>query len=172
MQPITHESRLSIEPLGPAHRTGFYHLSKDRGLTGILFDRPDPTRADIWMAIEIAEELRATGSGWVFVVLLGDVVIGACRLDRHIHCLAAAEVGYCIGEQFRGRGLATAAVGLVVEYAFAELGLESITARCPREHLASRRVLEKLGFSTANDAEEAAAPFIVFELRRGAAHPA
>lgn len=165
MQPSTHE-RLSIEPLGPAHHAGFLSLATEGGLAEVLFEHPEPTGADVWTAIEIAEELRATGQGEVFVVFLGDAVIGVCRLDRHPDCPGAAEVGYGIGEPFRGRGLATAAVGLVVERAFAELGMERLSARCPREHLASRRVLEKLGFGATRETQGAVAPFIDFELRR------
>jgi RimJ/RimL family protein N-acetyltransferase len=172
MRPITHELPPRIEPLGPEHSMAFHRLAQEPGLTEVLFDGPAPTPDDVWMAIALAEELRTNGRGDVFVVLLGEELIGACRLDRDGPWLAAAEVGYCIGEPFRGRGLATAAVGLVVEHAFAELGVELVTARCLRAHLPSRRVLEKLGFVTTHGAEETAAPFIGFELsKRDASRP-
>ncbi|MDC0710639.1 GNAT family N-acetyltransferase [Stigmatella sp. ncwal1] len=172
MRPLPHERPPRIEPLGPEHSMALHRLAQAPGLADVLFDGPAPTYDDVWRAIESAEELRTNGRGDVFAVLLGEELIGVCRLDRDSPWLAAAEVGYCIDEPFRGRGLATAAVGLVVEQAFAALGVELVTARCLRTHLPSRRVLEKLGFVTTHGAEETPAPFIGFELsKRDASRP-
>jgi RimJ/RimL family protein N-acetyltransferase len=58
----------------------------------------------------------------------------------------SAEMGYWIGEPYWGRGIATAAVGLIAIYGFEQLGLVRIFAGVFEFNLASMRVLEKNGF--------------------------
>ena len=57
------------------------------------------------------------------------------------------SLGYAIGRDFSGRGLATAAVAWAVEHAWGSFGLHRVqaAARCVSNH-ASHRVLEKNGF--------------------------
>jgi RimJ/RimL family protein N-acetyltransferase len=58
----------------------------------------------------------------------------------------SAEVGYWLGEDFWGRGVATEAVRLFTDYAFARLGLLRLFALPLADNAASIRVLEKAGF--------------------------
>ncbi|MXW35086.1 MAG: GNAT family N-acetyltransferase [Chloroflexi bacterium] len=57
-----------------------------------------------------------------------------------------AEVGYWLGEPFWGRGIATAALQAVTEYAFAHHDLVRIDAAVFEWNPASARVLEKAGY--------------------------
>lgn len=59
---------------------------------------------------------------------------------------SAGEVGYSIVRDFRGRGVATEAVRLLVGEAFERAGLSRLNAYCVPENAASRRVLENAGF--------------------------
>lgn len=59
---------------------------------------------------------------------------------------SAAEVGYWIRRDARGRGLMTRAVVLVSRYAFAS-GAERVFLRADPENVASCRVAEKAGFT-------------------------
>jgi RimJ/RimL family protein N-acetyltransferase len=54
-----------------------------------------------------------------------------------------ANLGYWIGEQYWGRGIATECITLVICYAFSELELEEVSAYVFPENKASIRVLEK-----------------------------
>jgi len=59
-----------------------------------------------------------------------------------------AELGYWIGEQYWGRGIATECLKLIIDYAFsAELGLKQLCAYVFPENKASIRVLEKNGMN-------------------------
>ena len=58
-----------------------------------------------------------------------------------------ANLGYWIGEGYWNKGIATAAVQLVISYAFSTLGLEEIYACVFLENKASIRVLEKNGMN-------------------------
>jgi [ribosomal protein S5]-alanine N-acetyltransferase len=57
-----------------------------------------------------------------------------------------AELGYFIGEDYWGKGYATEAIQLMVEYGFKNFPIERIFARPFGSNIASQRVLEKAGF--------------------------
>lgn len=57
-----------------------------------------------------------------------------------------AEMGYWLSEEFWGRGIATAAITLVTEYAFANRGLVRVFAVPFTTNIGSIRALEKAGF--------------------------
>ncbi|MBR6299265.1 MAG: GNAT family N-acetyltransferase [Clostridia bacterium] len=56
------------------------------------------------------------------------------------------EIGYQIGERFRGNGFAAEAVCAFLPIMAERLGIREIRGICLRENAASRRVLEKCGF--------------------------
>lgn len=58
----------------------------------------------------------------------------------------SAEIGYWLGEQFWGRGIATEALVAVTEYAFANFDLCRLYAHVFDWNGASARVLEKAGY--------------------------
>jgi len=57
-----------------------------------------------------------------------------------------ADIGAVVGRAHWHRGVGTAAARLVIGYAFDRLGLTEIRADLLQSNLASKRVLEKLGF--------------------------
>jgi ribosomal-protein-alanine N-acetyltransferase len=57
------------------------------------------------------------------------------------------EIGYDITEpKERGKGYATEATGLLIDYLFLNKEVERIQASCDTRNMASQRVLEKCGF--------------------------
>jgi len=59
----------------------------------------------------------------------------------------SAEIGYWIGEPFWGRGIVSAALGAVTDFAFDAYGLTRIFALPFADNARSRRVLEKAGYT-------------------------
>lgn len=57
-----------------------------------------------------------------------------------------AEIGYWIGEEYWGKGIATEALRLMTELAFSELGFKKLFAPVLEPNRASMRVLEKSGY--------------------------
>jgi len=82
---------------------------------------------------------------WV-IVGHDDRAIGTCTLfrfdPRHRH----AEVGYALRSDHWGRGLASEAVSIAIDWALRTLDLQRIEADIDPCNDASRRVLERLGF--------------------------
>jgi RimJ/RimL family protein N-acetyltransferase len=66
-----------------------------------------------------------------------------------------ADLGYWIGEQYWGRGIASECLKLVIDYAFsAELGMKQLCAYVFPENEASIRVLEKNGMNKIGEVIE------------------
>lgn len=61
--------------------------------------------------------------------------------------LPGVEVGWRLGERFRGRGIATEAGRAWVRHGFTELGLDRIVSIYEPDNVASGAVMRRLGFS-------------------------
>jgi [ribosomal protein S5]-alanine N-acetyltransferase len=60
--------------------------------------------------------------------------------------MESAHVGYWVDERVAGRGVMPTSVALVVDHCFRAVGLHRIEVNIRPENVASRRVVEKLGF--------------------------
>ena len=73
-------------------------------------------------------------------------LLGGIGLSSISHLNASAEVGYWVAAGERGRGVATRATALLVEWGFKELGLDRVGLIADTDNVASRQVARKLGF--------------------------
>ena len=73
-------------------------------------------------------------------------LLGGIGLSSISRSNASAEVGYWVAVGERGRGVATRATALLVEWGFAELELDRIALLADVDNVGSRRVARKLGF--------------------------
>jgi RimJ/RimL family protein N-acetyltransferase len=81
-----------------------------------------------------------------FVIVDGSgTIVGGCGLNRLGGSHHAANLGYWVRTLATGRGVATTAVRLLVEFAFTETDLERLEIVASLENHASRRVAEKSG---------------------------
>ena len=78
-----------------------------------------------------------------FVVIRDGRLIGACSIDPRED---GPELGYWFGVSFWGRGYATETARALVDYAFGELGCETLRSGARVSNPVSRRVLEKCAF--------------------------
>jgi ribosomal-protein-alanine N-acetyltransferase len=87
------------------------------------------------------------GLGLPFAITLDDMFAGQVMIGNVMRDpLWSAYVGYWIGSHAAGRGVTTAAVAMVLDHTFGQVGLHRIEATVRPENQASRRVLAKLGF--------------------------
>jgi ribosomal-protein-alanine N-acetyltransferase len=66
-----------------------------------------------------------------------------------------ASIGYWVDSQVAGRGVGSTAVSLAVAHAFGPVGLHRLEALVRPENIASRRLLECLGFRIEGTAQRA-----------------
>jgi RimJ/RimL family protein N-acetyltransferase len=103
--------------------------------------------AETWLSI-CAENIRQQRQpvNWA-IRHAGLGLIGGIGLDGlKIGQAHRAEIGYWLARDYWARGIMSAAVERVCGHAFAEFGLEKITAHVFATNPASARVLEKCGF--------------------------
>lgn len=82
-----------------------------------------------------------------FAIAVGDEAVGGIGFDiKQDVERRSAEIGFWLGELFWGKGITTAAVRAMTEYAFATHDLVRIFARVFEWNTASTRVLEKCGY--------------------------
>jgi peroxiredoxin/RimJ/RimL family protein N-acetyltransferase len=112
---------------------------------------PQPFDARAWFERTDPEQRRGEGIRLLIVDPGSDRLLGAISLSRIDRDRLAAELGYWVTADARGRGVGGRAIGLLSAWAFAELGLGSIVADTDADNLASRGLLEKAGFRPAAD---------------------
>jgi len=144
------------ENLSPPKTAGVYLLAPEHApALQILADNPaiaattriphpyPPGGAQEFVEQQVQERLE--GRSYVFAIQDRDPVVGVCGL----HGIAngeAQELGYWVGEPYWGKGYATFAVNVVLQFAFQNLALTRVGALALESNAASRRVLLKNGF--------------------------
>lgn len=73
-----------------------------------------------------------------------ELLIGFVRLGLLAH--RGSELGYALRRDHWGRGYATEAGALMLDHAFARLGIHRVQAACGPDNEPSKRVLDRLGF--------------------------
>ena len=79
-------------------------------------------------------------------VFSGTALCGSIRLKDIDTADRKAKIGYYLGHQFQGRGIASAAVRAVLAHAFGALQLHRIELQCAAGNHASMALAERLGF--------------------------
>lgn len=74
-------------------------------------------------------------------------LIGSCGFTWHQE-VNAAEIGYELASQFWRQGIMSEALRAILQYGFERKGMTFILAEIMLENMASRRLLEKLGFQS------------------------
>jgi [ribosomal protein S5]-alanine N-acetyltransferase len=90
---------------------------------------------------------RGESAQYVIVERRSRLAIGTCLLFRHEESSARAEVGYVLGRKYWRGGYMTEALAGLVDSAFGALALRRLEAEVDPQNLASRRLLEKSGFT-------------------------
>ena len=113
-------------------------LTRDE-TTAAVREAMEAARATPRADYELAVTLRESGE------LVGQVTL---KKDRYIPRIRqrTSELGYMLRRDCWGRGLATEAARLLLDFAFGEVGLHRVFAVVDEDNPASIRVVEKLGF--------------------------
>jgi RimJ/RimL family protein N-acetyltransferase len=138
--------RCTLRPFRPADAASLARHADNRKVWLDLRDLfPHPyTRADAEAYIaRVAGEVPVTR----FAIDVAGEAVGSVslRLGSDIE-RRSAEIGYWLGEAYWGRGIVSAAVAAVTDYAFRELDLLRVFAVPFARNAASARVLERAGY--------------------------
>jgi len=160
--------RLTLRPFAPRDAADLHRLINDWEVTRTLAAVPFPYKpedADKWIASTretleagLACHLAITGQEHEREILVGSAGL---RLDPKTR---TGNLGYWIGRQYWGHGVATEAVGRLVRWAIANLDIDRIEASVATDNPASAAVLRKIGFRQVGEG-------IGHSVARDADHP-
>lgn len=98
--------------------------------------------------LEALARERAADRRYRFLIRNGDEPAGAVSVSNVVRGpFQNASIGYWVSQELNGRGIATAAVGLAVEWAFGPARLHRIEAGTLVDNLRSQAVLRRNRFS-------------------------
>jgi [ribosomal protein S5]-alanine N-acetyltransferase len=141
--------RLRLVPVTPENANVLWDVLQLPGLRDFQ-DLPEVDLAQFRRNVASRPRMLESGTWGRFewLIYLEGIVapVGWASLRIGERTTFAAEVGYSIVQEYRGRGVATEAVGALVDDAFVRLRLRRVRAYCVPENLASRAVLERAGF--------------------------
>lgn len=123
-----------------------YHFAKNPNIGPIAGWPPHTSVEDSLMIIK-----TVFSRSECYAIVKNDVPIGCVELlihpdGNHWWGEGSAELGYWIAEEYQGRGYATEACKALIDRAFKDLGINQIFATYKQKNIASKRVLDKLGF--------------------------
>ncbi len=138
-------ARLRLRPIRRGDAQPVRALCNNWNVARMLSRVPYPNSAEgveTWTGAQAAA--WESGLAYNFAIERRDGLIGVIGVSRRDG--GGYEIGYWLGEPWWGQGLMTEAVGRVVDFARAELGLDRLRSDYFADNPASGRVQEKCGF--------------------------
>jgi len=141
--------RLSMRPATPGDAEDVWRVRRSEGVSNwlpslahgwdewtVYFGVPDRLAATLVMEVDgqVAGDLFLQGRDAYAQAEVRDRAMGV-----------EAEIGWVLGPEHQGRGLAAEAARALLAICFDELGLHRVTAGCAAENTASWRVMERVG---------------------------
>ncbi len=105
---------------------------------------------------------------WAVTDRASGTVMGDAGLILYAHRGPEIELGYRLAKAYWGRGYATEAARAWLAHGFETLGLKRIVAVTHPEHVASQRVLEKIGMRREGTADYNGKNVLLFSAAAGA----
>lgn len=103
--------------------------------------------AEIWYERVKQRHQDREAVQWVICERSAGQVVGSCIMFGYEHDHARLEIGYGLGRDYWGRGIAREAVGRLVSYAFDNMQIRRLDARVDPRNDGSNALLKALGFS-------------------------
>jgi len=145
--PVLQTTRLRLRQFRPEDAAGIHACFGDAGAMR-FWNYPVFTRMiESERAVRnMTECTPAYYRHWAVAEAGSDRCVGmASYHDGHIRS-RRASIGYFIAPAEQGKGLGTEAVSAVLEHCFGALGMHRLEAYVRPENVASRRLVERLGF--------------------------
>ena len=138
---------VTLRPILATDAKAIARMGNNPKIAGFMRDVfPHPYRLE--NAVAFVNNVKDQHPTKVFAILADGEHVGCCGIfPKEDVARMNAEVGYWIGEEHWGKGIATQAVKLIAAYGFDTLGMNRIYASVFSPNKASARVLEKAGFT-------------------------
>ena len=144
---VLHSHSLTLRPFVWEDITQVLALVQEKEVAATTLNIPYPCTEDEindWFELQQWELEEGKGLCWAVCVTETKELVGAIKLATHPE-YESAELGYWIGKPYWGKGYASEATHLVVDYAFNTLELNRLEAHAMVENTGSAWILRKLG---------------------------
>ncbi len=101
-------------------------------------------------AVDFIQKNRESGGETFaidFAMLLDSSLVGIIGISDISIVDRSAHIGYFVGKDYRGNGIASAALSVLTDFSFSELKLHRLHTRVFSDNIPSIRVLRKCGYS-------------------------
>lgn len=145
--PVLVTERLVLRPPHEDDIAELVALANDRRVAEMLSRMPHPYgEAEARSFIAMSAQESMAGRTYALALAENGAFVGCAGLNGTYRGL---ELGYWIGEPYRGRGYATEAAHALVDLAFRATDIKVLNASSRVINPASRRVIHKCGFQYA-----------------------
>lgn len=139
-----------MRPLAANHADALFPILRDVHLWRFVEQGPPKTLAGLRERYSRLENRRSPDGGelwlnWALERREDDQPVGFVQATVPIS-RSHADIAYVLGRSFWGRGLATDAVGAMLDFLRSELHVHTVRASVDSRNLASVRLLERLAF--------------------------
>ena len=129
-----------------------FKYRSDKELMQYIPHRLAKSKDEVVNTLEFIDGIISKNEGinWAITLKGDDTIIG---MVGYVHIMKdhhRAEIGYMLHTPHHGKGIVHEAMGAAIDYGFRVMKLHSIEAIVNHENIASKRVLERKGFT--NDA--------------------
>ena len=109
---------------------------------------------------------------WMITNKRNGQLLGDCYLESEEESGSGyVEIGYDVGRDYWGRGIATEAAHAVLRFAFENTPVERIVGVAVKDNVGSQRVLEHIGFTFEKEALLYDLDVVVYAISRDQFHP-
>ena len=139
--------RLLLRGLTVEDADALFAVLRDKRLTRyVAWEHHRSIEQTVFYLLSLESAYRDAGlKEWGVFDAGSGALFGTCGFVRLEEAHARGEIGYTIGREHQGRGLATECAAAVMRFGFEELGLHRVEAQVVVGNAASARVLEKIG---------------------------
>ena len=150
--PLLSTERLLLRRLTAADAEEMFLYRSDINLMSYIPHRLAHSKKEIEELIETVNKRvdNKEAISWAITLKDSNTIIGTVGFVEISEPHFRAEIGYMLHTPFHGKGIMHEACACIIDYGYRVMKLHSIEAIVNHENLASKKVLESLGFT--NDA--------------------
>ena len=141
--------RLQLKQITIEHANDLFEMRSDKEVMKYI-DRPlAKSTEDVMALIKIISEVLQKNDGITWGILTKDQpskligTVGFWQMQKEHY---RAEIGYMLHPAWQGKGIMREAIDEVLRYGFSDMQLHSVEANVNPGNIASKKLLEKLGF--------------------------
>lgn len=148
---VLETARLRLRPFTEADVDDIWPVVSNPDFPKMMSWAAHTNRSETLGFVQAVNKGLEQNAGVVWAVEHEQRVIGSIGLDSMVFAMRAlridrAELAFWLAPEHWNKGFMTEAADAVMPFAFHTIGLHKVTVGCISDNVASRRVIEKLGF--------------------------